>query len=89
MARGRRDPAARAARSPAIAADHAGGRCRLVQEHEALGIQFGLARKPSFTRRSYVVSLLLSCVQRPSLRVIRCRAKKRDRELVLTATPCA
>jgi hypothetical protein len=51
-------------------------------------MQSGLALKPSLTRRSYVVSLLLRCVQRPLLRVIRCRAKKRDRERVLTATPC-
>lgn len=85
----RRDPAARAAWSPAVLSSHAGDGCRFVQEHETIQIQRGLAHKPGFTRRSYVVSVLLQCVQRPFLRVIRCRAKKRDRELVLTATPFA
>ena len=73
----------------AIAADHAGGGCRLAEEHETIRIEVVLALKPSFTRRSYVFSILLSCVQRPFLRVIRCRAKKRDRLLVLTAIPRA
>lgn len=87
MTSGRRDPAALAAQSPAIAADHAGVGRRLVQEHETVRIELGLRLEPSLTRRSYVLALLLSCVQSPFLRVIRCRAKKRDRELVLTATP--
>ena len=85
---GRRgDPAALAARCPAVASNHAGVGRRLVQEHETIRIKRGLRLKPSFTRGSYVFSLLLSCVQRPFLRVIRWRAKKRDRLLVLTATP--
>jgi hypothetical protein len=82
-----RDPAACPARGPAVATDHAGAGRRLVQEHQPLGIEVRLSLKPSLARSSYVFSLLLSCVQRPFLRVIRCRAKKRDRLLVLIATP--
>ena len=87
---GRRgDAAALAAWSPAIAAHHAGVGRRLIQEHETIRIKLGLTGKPSFTRRFYVLARLLSCVQRPFFRVIRCRAKKRDRLLVLIATPCS
>ena len=85
----RGDAAALTAWRPAVAASHAGGGSGLVQEHEAIWIEIELTCKPGLAGRSYVLSLLLSCVHRPFFRVIRCRAKKRDRLLVLTATPCS
>jgi hypothetical protein len=41
--------------------DHAGGGRRLVEEHEAGGIELALVLKPSLTRCSYVFLILLIC----------------------------
>ncbi|SFT21666.1 hypothetical protein SAMN04487845_12588 [Methylobacterium sp. yr668] len=43
----------------------------------------GLRLKPSLASHPYDRALLLSCVRRPSFRVIRCHWKKRDKPLVL------
>ena len=67
----RRDAAALTAWGPAVAASHAGRGSGLVQEHEAIWIEVRLVGKPSLARRSYVLPLLLSRVQRPFLRLMR------------------
>jgi hypothetical protein len=48
-----------------------------------------LACKPGLAGRSYVLPLLLSRVRRPFLRLMRWRAKKRERLLVLIPIPRA
>ena len=81
------DPTALAARGAPIAASHSRGRGGLVQEDEPVWVEVRLSVKPALTRLSYILSLLLSCVGCPFFRVMPCRAKKRDRLLVLVSTP--
>lgn len=57
---------------------------RALNVHETV-----LHREPRLTRRLHFGPLLLSRVQRPFLRVIPWRAKKRDRPLVLVCTHCS
>ena len=81
------DPAALAARSTTIAACHLGRSGRLVEEDQAIRIEIGLTLEPVFARGLHIRPLLLGRVDSPFLRVMRCRAKKRDRLLVLARTP--
>ncbi len=81
------NPAALPARRAPIAASHGRGRGGLVQEDEPVRVEVGLSVKPALTRLSYVLSLLLGCVRCPIFRVMPCRAKKRDRLLVLDLMP--
>lgn len=60
-------PAALAAWRPAVAARHAGGRRRLIQEHQLVRIELGLRLEPRLAGRPYVRTLLLSCERRPEL----------------------
>ncbi len=81
-------PAALAPRSPTVAACHVDGRGCLVEEDQPVGIEGVLVLEPSLAGRPYVLARLLGGVDRPFLRVMPCRAKKRDRLLVLVCTPC-
>ena len=76
-----------APRGPTIAARHVGGRCRLVEEDQPVGIEGVLVLEPRLASGPYVLARLLGGVERPVLRVMPCRAKKRDRLLVLVCTP--
>jgi hypothetical protein len=82
------EPAARPAERSSVATDHAGGGRRLVQEHEAVGVEIGHGVEPGLAVGPHVRALLLSRVESPFLRVIPWRAKNRDRPLVLVCTPC-
>ena len=79
------DPAALAARRPAVAVDHVGRGRRLVEEDEAVGIEFVLGLEPVLALGSHVRPLLLGGVPRIFLCVMRWRLKKRDKPLSLVA----
>ena len=83
------EAAALAPRGPTVAARHVGGCGGLVEEDQSVGIEGVLVREPRLTGRPYVLARLLGGVDRPFLRVMPCRAKKRDRLLVLVCTPCS
>ena len=72
MALGHEEPAVLAARGAAVATGHVGGGRRRVEEDELVGVEVRLSREPRLTRRLHIGPLLLSCVQRPILRVIPC-----------------
>ena len=80
-------PAALAPRSPTVAACHVDGRGGLVEEDQPVGIEGVRILEPSVAGRPYVLARLLGSVDRPFLRVMPCRAKKRDRLLVLVCRP--
>ena len=80
-------PAALASRSPTVAACHVGGRGSLVEEDQPVGIEGVLVLEPSLAGCPYVLARLLGGVDRPFLRVMPRRAKKRDRLLVLVCRP--
>lgn len=54
-----------------------------------LRIEVELTLEPRLARLRYVLTVLLGGVERPFLRVMRWRARKRDRLLVLEVTPCS
>lgn len=80
-------PAALASRSPTVAACHVGGRGSLVEENQPVGIEGVLVLEPSLAGCPYVLARLLGGGDRPFLRVMPRRAKKRDRLLVLVCRP--
>ena len=81
------EPATLAPPSPTVAARHVGGRGRLVEEDQPVGIEGVLVLEPRLASGPYVLALLLSRMDRPFLWVMPCRAKKRDKLLVLVCTP--
>ena len=80
-------PAALAPRSPTVAACHVGGRGSLVEDDQPVGVEGVLVLEPRLAGCPYVLARLLGGVDRPFLRVMPCRAKKRDRLLVLVCRP--
>ena len=83
------DTAALPARRPPVAPHHVGGGCGLVQEHDAVRIEVELALEPPLARLHHVWAVLLSRVERPFLRLMPWRLKKRDSPLKLTVAPCS
>ena len=83
------DAAARAAHRSPVTPFHVGGGCRLVDEHEPVGIKLELAVEPGLPPFPHVGAVLLTRVNSPFLRVMLWRAKKRCSPLVLVATPCS
>lgn len=81
------NPAALAAQRPSVATDHVRRGSSLVEEHRTVGVEGVLAREPVLLCGLHVRPLLLDRVERPLLRVMRWRAKKRDNPLVLVVTP--
>ena len=79
--------AALAAGRPPVAAGHGGGR-GLVEEDEPIRVKVWLAVEPGLAGGHYVRPVLLGGVDRPLLRVMAWRAKKRDSPLVLVRRPC-
>ena len=81
------EAAALAPQGPTVAARHVGGRGGLVEEDQPVGIEGVLVLEPRLASGPYVFARLLGGVDRPFLRVMPCRAKKRDKLLVLVCTP--
>ncbi len=81
------EAAARAARGSTVAARHVGGRSRLVEEDQPVGTRASWFSNHASRAGPYVFARLLGRVDRPFLRVMPCRAKKRDRLLVLVCRP--
>ena len=72
-----------------MTADHVGGGRRLVEKDEAVGIEIGLGVEPGEARLLHVRAFLIGCVDRPFLRVMPRRTKKRARPLMPVCTPCS
>ncbi len=80
-------PAALAARCPPVATGHVGGGRGLVEEHQTVQVEGIVVREPVLPGGLQVGPLLIGRVLCPLLQVMPCRAKKRDRPLVLVSTP--
>jgi hypothetical protein len=76
-----------APRAAAMAAGHVGGGPRLVDEHEALGVEIELAVEPALALLQDIGPVLLDRVPGFFLRVIPCRAKNRCTVPMPSGTP--
>lgn len=81
------NPTALSARCTPVAAGHVGRGGGLVEEDEAVGIEFVLRPEPVFALGLHIRPLLLGGVGCVFLRVMAWRLKKRDRPLWLTVMP--
>ena len=77
MAMGDRSAAALAPRRTAAKPGHFGRYSALVDEHQPLGIEIGLALEPGQPSGRYVRPVLFGCVRSLFLRVMSCRRKNR------------
>src|ERR1700712_2671566 len=73
---------------PAIKPGHLGGGCRLVDEHQLLWVEIGLALKPRLAPRQDVGAILLAGMRGLFFSVICRRAKKRHNVAIPTLIPC-
>ena len=78
-----------AARGPPIEPGHLGGGCSLVDEHQLLRVEVGLALEPCLALRQDVGAILLAGMRGLFLSVIRRRAKKRHSVAMPAPIPCS